>query len=45
LKPEDAVTCIEDIVINGLQPVTNFYIANNAFGTILLTLMVLAVDI
>jgi hypothetical protein len=44
-KPDDAVTCIEDIVINGLQPVTNFYISNNGFGTFLLTLMILVVDL
>jgi len=43
-QPDDAVKCIEDVVIDYLQPVTLFYMENKVFGLALMTIMQLIVD-
>lgn len=37
--------CIQDVILDALQPVTNFYIANEGFGLALVSIMQLIVDI
>ena len=45
IKPEDSVPCIEDVILDWLQPITNFYINNEGFGLTLVSIMQLLVDI
>ena len=44
IKPDDAVKCIEDVIIDWLKPITFFYMENKAFGLTLMTTMQLIVD-
>ena len=45
MQPSDAVDCLQDVILDGLQPVTNFYIENEGFGLTLVSIMQLIVDI
>jgi hypothetical protein len=39
------VPCIQDKVLDALQPVTDYYLANREFGLTLVTIMQLLVDL
>jgi hypothetical protein len=45
LQPSDSVPCIQDVILDALQPVTNFYIRNEGLGLTLVGIMNLVVDI
>lgn len=45
MKPSDSVPCIQDVILDGLQPVTNYYIANEGLGLTFVSIMQLIVDI
>lgn len=45
MKPDDAVKCIEDVVIDWLLPVTQFYQHHRGFGLALMTSMQLVLDV
>lgn len=45
MKPSDSVPCIQDVILDALQPLTNFYIQNEGLGLTLVSIMQLLVDI
>ena len=45
MKPSDEVPCLQDVILDALQPVTNFYIGNKGLGLTLVSIMQLIVDI
>jgi len=45
IQPSDSVPCIQDVVLNFLLPITEFYTENKTFGLILVSIMQVIVDV